>query len=151
MIEVKSRNEICDHHAPPVRSCFRSRRDATEWPAIGGSIFITDSMWASTRPRLVRSWRSAVRCACRAARNRWMRKKKKKKKRKREKGRACTCRDAVVQGRTRPPKKLEAEERPRQDSRVSHLKRRRRRRSPSKSSSISIHPFDRDGETSSYS
>lgn len=59
-------------------------------------------MWASTRPRLVRSWRSAVRCACRAARNRWMLKKR----RKREKGRACTCRDAVVQGRTRSRRNL---------------------------------------------
>lgn len=54
--------------------------------------------------------RSAVHRACRATRNRWMRKKR----RKREKGRACTCRDAVVQGR--PPKKHEARRSDKQDS-----------------------------------
>jgi len=68
-----------------------------------GPIFITDSMGpVSTRPRLVRFWRSAVCCACRAARNRWTRERKKKERRRRKeekKVRACTCRDAVVQGR----------------------------------------------------
>jgi len=102
-------------------------RDAS---AHRGPIFITDSMGpVSTRPRLVRFWRSAVRCACRAARNRWTREKKKKERRRRKeekKVRACTCRDAIVQGRFgRSRRNSRRREGDKQDSRLaSRLKRR---------------------------
>jgi len=75
-----------------------------------------------------------------------------KKRRKREKGRACTCRDAVAQGRTRSRRDSRRRSGQR-DSRESRLERWPLR--GSKSRFISIHPFGirdiRDSSMASYS